>query len=169
MCSWQVLWSIPYDVDASLQLCKDREIVFSPACNVERSRLQQKNHLKWKLSRRDYWPSNRVLASTLRLNPYSITGISGDVPPAPALHVCRFTAPLIGHSGRPLITGGWPESHRPTPFRLRSPLQLKSIRPSPVKQPFRERRAPLSFSLIPGLKILIGTPKTESSDPQLSH
>lgn len=30
----------------------------------------------------DYWPSNRVLASTLRLNPFSITELSGDVAPS---------------------------------------------------------------------------------------
>lgn len=30
----------------------------------------------------DYWPSNRVLASTLRLKPFSITELSGDVAPS---------------------------------------------------------------------------------------
>lgn len=154
---------------------KEREIVFilrraetNTQCNALLSWKRQKKHLKWELSRRDYWPSNRVLASTLRLNPYSITVISGDVPlPCPA---CLQVHRTSGRSFRQAsdhwgVTG----SRRPTPFRWRSPPQLKSIRPSPVKQPLRKRRAPLSFSLIPGLKVLIGTPRTESSDPQLSH
>lgn len=60
----------------------------------------------------DYVASNRVLAPTLRLKPFSITEISADVAPPPALtplklaalwphRVCRFSASLRGHSVRP--------------------------------------------------------------------
>ncbi len=138
------------------------------ATRTQRCLFQPEKHLKWELSGRDYWPSNRVLASTLRLNPFSITVISRDVlPSCPAcLQVHRTSTRSFrqasDHSG---VTGEPPTDS----IQIVFPPRLKSIRPSPVKKPLRNRRAPLSFSLIPGLKVLIGTPKTESSDPQLSH
>lgn len=69
------------------------------------------SQFKWEQSRGDYLASNRVLAPTLRLKPFSITDISADVAPAspdplelPAswpLRVCRFSASMLGHSVRP--------------------------------------------------------------------
>lgn len=113
----------------------------------------------------DYLASNRVLAPTLRLKPFSITGISADVAPAspdplelPAscpFCVCRFTAPLLGHSVRPpdqrRVTGDLGiapiQTHRlpqpmqadwgarlhscPLPSWFSFSLELKSIRASP--------------------------------------
>lgn len=71
--------------------------------------------------------SNRVLAPTLRLKPFSITEISADVAPAspdplelPApcpLRVCRFSASLLGHSVRP------PDQWRVTRDQGMAPVQ----------------------------------------------
>lgn len=71
--------------------------------------------------------SNRVLAPTLRLKPFSITEISADVAPAspdplelPApcpLRVCRFSASLLGHSVRP------PDQWRVTGDQGMAPVQ----------------------------------------------
>lgn len=87
------------------------------------------SQFKWEQCRGDYLASNRVLAPTLRLKPFSITEISADVAPAspdplelPAscpLRVCRFSASSLGHSVRPpLISRGWPGTVGWLPSRL---------------------------------------------------
>lgn len=122
---------------------------------LQRGRERKISQFKWEQSRGDYLASNRVLAPTLRLKPFSITDISADVAPAspdplefPApcpLRVCRFSASMLGHSVRP--PDQWRvtrdlgiaavQTHRqphdtgpmypPPPFRL----ELKSIQASP--------------------------------------
>lgn len=84
----------------------------------------------------DYLASNRVLAPTLRLKPFSITGISADVAPAspdplelPAscpLSVCRFTASLPGHSV------GSPDQQRVTGDLGMAPIKTRTL-PQPVQ------------------------------------
>lgn len=89
-----------------------------------------------KVAQGDYLASNRVLAPTLRLKPFSITGISADVAPAspdplelPAscpLCVCRFTASLLGHSVRP------PDQQRVTGDLGMAPIQTRTL-PKPMQ------------------------------------
>lgn len=103
------------------------------------------------LSGRDYWHSNRVLASTLRLNPFSITVISRDVlPSCPAclqVHCtsARSFCQASDHSG---VTREPPTDSIQTAF----PPWLKSIWPSPVKKPLRNRRAPRPLAWFLGLR-----------------
>lgn len=86
---------------------------------TERGAREKNQSVQMRAVQRDYLASNRVLAPTLRLKPFSITEISADVAPAspdplelPAscpLRVCRFSASRLGHSVRPpLISRGWP-------------------------------------------------------------
>lgn len=110
---------------------------------------------KNQIARGDYLASNRVLAPTLRLKPFSITEISADVAlaspeplelPTPCpLRVCRFSAFLRGHCVRPpdqwRVTGDPAAGSRPeaqtttadtTPFtpHFSFRLELKSIQAS---------------------------------------
>ena len=164
---------------------------------------RQKNprQLKWEQRRGDYLASNRVLAPTLRLKPFSITEISADVAsaspdplelPAPCpLCVCRFSASLLGHSVRPLISGGWLGTREWLPSRFadshswRGPQLVQSTPATPLllsqarakidtgvsvfKKPLRGRGAPQSRRLISQLIFLIGILKMWGADPQLSH
>lgn len=150
------------------------------------------SQFKWEQCRGDYLASNRVLAPTLRLKPFSITEISADVAPrqpdplellAPCpLRVCRFSASLLGHSVRPLISGGWLGTRGWLPSRLTDSYSwhkpwLEQCAPafplpplfqarakidtgvSVFKKPLRGRRAPLSQRLISQLMVLIGNPE----------
>lgn len=171
-----------------------RNVSVSFTSSSQRSRERKISQFKWEQNRGDYLASNRVLAPTLRLKPFSITDISADVAPAsldplefPApcpLRVCRFSDSMLGHSVRPpdqwRVTrdlGMAPvqthrQPHDTGPNAPSSPFQARAKIDTGVsvfKKPLRGRRGTLSQRLISQLKALIGIPKMWSADPQLSH